>query len=398
MATVAEVQGEIFREINNPNNQIMLQVQKKQIKREPYLEQIRFRCKKAGLNEEETEDVVLLVDKALWGFGVLDELIQNPAISDIRLVSKDSIRVKERGHRHAANVHFSTDEEYARYIELITTRNQTNMSVANAAQVFTDKDTCETDILRFSLVSSLVNSGGAPTLLIRKIPKQKKTFETLITDGFCTVEQAEYLRQRWAEGHGVLVCGPNGSGKTTLTNALLESTPHDKSAVIIQESEELFCHTHPEMVFRKVMPPRSGSSVSYTLKDLARLALMESFDIIVVGEIKGDEAAELSYATYTGSQAMTTVHSNSAAEGYEKLIDYGLDAQPNRTRDHFAKQLQSLDTAVFIDNYRVCEILENEGWDAHRGQYHLSAVALPAPPQHADRNLMEERLSSNIRQ
>ena len=50
---------------------------------------------------------------------------------------------------------------------------------------------------------------------------------------------------------------------------------------------------------------------------------MESFDIIVVGEIKGDEAAELSYATYTGSQAMTTVHSNSAEEGYEKLIDYG---------------------------------------------------------------------------
>lgn len=44
---------------------------------------------------------------------------------------------------------------------------------------------------------------------------------------------------------------------------------------------------------------------------------MESFDIIVVGEIKGDEAAELSYATYTGSQAMTTVHSNSAEEGYE---------------------------------------------------------------------------------
>ena len=56
---------------------------------------------------------------------------------------------------------------------LITNRNNTNMSIVNAAQVFTDKDSCPTDILRFSLVSDLVNTGDRPTLLIRKIPKQK---------------------------------------------------------------------------------------------------------------------------------------------------------------------------------------------------------------------------------
>lgn len=363
MATVQDMQQELFEEINNPENQIHLQVQKKKINREKYLNEIRNRCKEAKLTDEETEDVIYLVDKALWGFGIIDDYINDPDVSDIRLVNKDTIRIKKNGKRYPTPLHFQSEDEYKRYIEFITNRNNTNMSIMNAAQVFTDKDTCKSDILRFSLVSELVNTGDMPTLLIRKIPKEKKTFETLISQNFCTPEQAEYLKERWANGYGMLISGPNGSGKTTLANALLDSTPPEKSAVVIQESEELFCHTHPEMVFRKVIPHKNGSSISYSLKDLAKLALMESFDIIIIGEIKGDEAADLSYATYTGSQAMTTVHSNSAAEAYEKIIDYGLDAQPNRSREHFAKQIQSLNTSVFVKDYRIQEIKELTGID-----------------------------------
>lgn len=358
MANVQEVQEKIFTEINNPSNQIYLQVQKKKIHRDEYLNEIEKRCKKEGLSEEETEDVVYLVDKALWGFGILDDLIKDPDISDIRLANENSVRIKKLGKRLPTPIKFASQQEYLTYIEFITNRNSTTMSVTNAAQVFTDKDSCDTDILRFSLVSDLVNSSGCPTLLIRKIPKVKKTLETLIASGYCTKEQAEYLKKRWVEGHGILICGPNGAGKTTLENALLDSTPKEKSAVVIQESEELYCDTHPEMIFRKVIPHRNGSAISYSLKDLSKLALMESFDIIVVGEIKGDEAADLSYATYTGSQAMTTVHSNSAREGYEKIIDYALDAQPNRSREHFAKQIKSIDTAVFVKDYKIQEIYE----------------------------------------
>ena len=361
MANVQDVQAQIFEEINDPSNKIMLQVQKKQINRDKYLKEIEARCKKEGLSEEEAE-------------GILDDLISDPDISDIRLVSENCIRIKKNGKRMDAGIKFASKAEYERYIEFITNRNNTNVSIQNAAQVFTDKDSSKTDILRFSLVSDLCNTNGRPTLLIRKIPKVKKTFETLINQKFCTQEQATYLKKRWEDGNGILICGPNGSGKTTLANALLESTPKDKSADIIQESEELFCESHPEMIFRKVIPARNGSAIAYSLKDLARLALMESFDIIVVGEIKGDEAAELSYATYTGSQAMTTVHSNSAEEGYEKLIDYGLDAQPNRTREHFAKQLKALNTVVFVKDYKIKQILEEDGFDKVNGNYIFKEV------------------------
>lgn len=379
MSTVQEMQQEIFEEINNPENKIHLKVQKKLLDRNEYLKEIRTRCERASLSEDEIEDIVYLVDKSLWGFGIIDDYITDKDISDIRLVNKDTVRIKKKGKRLSTPIHFQSDEEYKRYIEFITNRNNTNMSIMNAAQVFTDKDTCDTDILRFSLTSELVNTGDMPTLLIRKIPKEKKTFDTLIKEGFCTPEQAEYVKKRWAEGYGMLISGPNGSGKTTFANALLESTPAEKSAVILQESEELFCHTHPEMVFRKVIPHKNGTSISYTLKDLARLALMESFDIIIIGEIKGDEAADLSYATYTGSQAMTTVHSNSAEEAYEKIIDYGLDAQPNRSRDHFAKQIQSLNTSIFIEDYKIKEIKELTGIDKNTKEFIFKVPEIMIP-------------------
>jgi pilus assembly protein CpaF len=372
--TASEMQDLVFSEIDDPKNGIYLKVQKKQLDRVGYLNDIRERCKKEKIDEEETEDIVYLVDKALWGFGILDGLIHDENISDIRLTNENNIRIKRNGKRLPTSVRFGSRLDYERYIEFITNRNNTNISVANAAQVFTDKDGCSTDILRFSLVSQLVNSGDRPTLLIRKIPKKKRGWQYLIDQGYCTKEQAEYLIDRWKNGHGMLVCGPNGSGKTTLTNMILESTPHDRSCDVIQESEELFCHTHPEMIFRKIMPNRPGSSIHYALKDLARLALMESFDIIVIGEIKGDEAAELSYAAYTGSQTMTTVHSISARDGYEKIIDYALDAQPNRTREHFAKQFVTMDTVVYVKNFHIDEIMElnKEHYDRVTGSYELN--------------------------
>ena len=375
MAKTAEELREIIaKEIDD--KRFLVKVQQKEVSRNEYLETICKRCEEERLEEDATKEIVFFVDKTLWGFGLLDGLINtDDTVSDIRLMGANNVRLKRLGKREKANIQFKSDEEFSRYIEFITNRNQTTISVNNAAQVFTDKESSPTNILRFTLASDLINSSGKPSLLIRKIPKKKKTLDSLISEGFISRAQAEYLKRRWKEGHGILISGPNGSGKTTLINALLEETPHEKSAVIIQESEELFCNTHPEMVFRKVVPKRGGVGVSYDLRDLTRLSLMESFDALVIGEIKGGEAAYLAYATYTGSPAMTSVHSISAKDGYEKMIDYALEEHPERNRAHFAKQLQTLDTSVYVEDYQVKEIVELVGYNAETEQYNFKNVS-----------------------
>lgn len=373
--SISEFQDMIIERINNPENSIYIKVKKKAIDRVKYLESIREEGREYGLTDEELDDVVLLVDKTLWGFGVLDYLInEDDTISDIRLVNKDTVRVKRRGKRMDANIHFISDDEYKKYIQFITGRNSVNMSISNAAQVFTDKDSSPTNILRFSLVSDLLNTNDSPTLLIRKIPKKKKTFDELMKDNYLTEAQRKYLVDRWRSGKSILVCGPNGSGKTTFINAVLESTNPEKSCVVIQESEELYCNSHPEMIFRKILPAKGNSSFYYDLKALGTLALMESFDTIVVGEIKGKEAASLAYAAYTGSQFMTSVHSINAKEGVEKIIDYALDDQPNRDRKHFSKQFQTLDTVIYVQDYHISQILHMKKYNDKTGEYEFEEV------------------------
>ena len=44
-----------------------------------------------------------------------------------------------------------------------------------------------------------------------------------------------------------------------------------------------------------------------------------------------------------------------------------MDAQPNRTREHFAKQLKALNTVVFVKNYKIKQILEEDGFDKVNG-------------------------------
>lgn len=373
--SISEFQDMIIERINNPENSIYIKVKSKAIERTEYLESIREEGREYGLTDEELDDVVLLVDKTLWGFGILDYLINDDdTISDIRLVNKDTVRVKRRGKRMDANIHFISDDEYKKYIQFITGRNSVNMSISNAAQVFTDKDSSPTNILRFSLVSDLLNTNDSPTLLIRKIPKKKKTFDELIKENYLTEAQRKYLVDRWRSGKSILVCGPNGSGKTTFINAELESTNPEKSCVVIQESEELYCNSHPEMIFRKILPAKGNSSFYYDLKALGTLALMESFDTIVVGEIKGKEAASLAYAAYTGSQFMTSVHSINAKEGVEKIIDYALDDQPNRDRKHFAKQFQTLDTVIYVQDYHISQILHMKKYNDKAGEYEFEEV------------------------
>ncbi|MFN2926544.1 ATPase, T2SS/T4P/T4SS family [Lachnospiraceae bacterium YH-ros2228] len=350
--------------INNPSNRVYLQVQKKTLDRNEFRQRILEDGKKRKISTEAATAVADDIDKALWGFDIIDDLINNDdEISDIRLVNENDICIKKRGKRYPATdkdgnpIRFPSKDAYIRFIEHITTRNNTNTAISNAAQVFTDKDSSNNSILRFSLVSDLVNTNDRPTLLIRKILKHKKTFDTLVQSHYMTEKQKQWIKDRWLNGHSFLICGPNGSGKTTLINAVLDVTPKNRSCDVIQESEELFCDDHPEMVFRRIVPKKNGTSISYSIVDIGRLALMESFDIIVIGEVKGPEAAQIAYATYTGSQCMTSVHSISAHDGYQKMIDYAMESDSKMTAKQYANQFQAMDTVIYVKDYHISEIV-----------------------------------------
>lgn len=313
----------------------------------------------------EKKDVIEYIDKLLSGYGAVDALIDNKEISDIKIYSYDHIRIKKYGRRSSYDTAFDSPDDYRRFTNLVAIKNEVPLSDLNAIQTFTDKESSDDFILRVNISTGLVNSTGAPYVQIRKIPKHKYTMDELVQHGMMDSLTRDYLIKAAKESSGILFCGKGASGKTTLMNAMLEHIPYDKSALVIQENEELFSNEHPDMMFQHIVTGRGEGRISYSLEDLARNGLLIDLDYFIIGEIKGREAAHFMMANFTGHQSWTSVHGNSAAESVYKLADY-IKQATDYTLSDAMKMLSGISTIVFMKNFKVWEVATTTGF--HNGE------------------------------
>ena len=94
----------------------------------------------------------------------------------------------------------------------------------------------------------------------------------------------------------ILVSGGTASGKTTLLNALIALIPDDQRIVAIEDTLELPIDSPNRVRFEA----RGLQQGAVTIRDLVRHALRHRPDHIVVGEVRGGEAADLLQALNTG--------------------------------------------------------------------------------------------------
>lgn len=319
------------------------------------------------LTEEEKELVLDLVKKDIWGYGIIDDLIHDKEISDIKLYNAKNIQIKRLGKRGGCDITFEDEKDYNRFVTKILERNKINLGTANAIQTFTDSEQSDF-ILRVTVISALVADSKITLMTIRKIPKEKYTLEDLKKAGMfgnkIPDEIIGILVDAALYGKGMLFTGKGASGKTTLMNALISEIPHDESVMICQENAELFDLKHPNLFSAHVITNNGDSKISYDLGDLTRAALLVDLDRVIVGEVKeGSEAAGLSKASMTGHKCWTSVHGENCEMAVDKMADYISQATGYSTRDSL-KQLQGFEYVVHLRNYQVDEIIRIAGWDA----------------------------------
>ncbi|MBU9742313.1 Flp pilus assembly complex ATPase component TadA [Lachnospiraceae bacterium ASD3451] len=330
--------------------------------REDFLREVREYLKHSQVGEPLAGIVLERFRKFLWSYDILDELINDESISDIKVLDENHIRIKRYGKRMTSPLKFRSKEAYRRFVDRVVIKNRTNLSDLNAVQNFTDKTTNPKFILRFNITTEFVNSVDTPYLHIRKIAKQKNTLADLIKMGMLSGETADWLRREASLASGILFTGKGASGKTTLMNALLDCIPEDYSGLVIQENEELFSNTHPDLMFQHVVSSKGEGKIRYDLKDLARNGLLTDLDYFIIGEIKGGEALYFLNAAYTGHKCWASVHGASSTEGLNKLADY-VKYESDYSREDALHMLCHITTVVFLENFKVREISQIDGWD-----------------------------------
>lgn len=128
------------------------------------------------------------------------------------------------------------------------------------------------------------------------------------------------LESQLLRTHGIiLICGPTGSGKTTTLYSILTKISTTKvNIVTIEDPVEYQIHG--------VNQVQVNPTVGLTFASALRSFLRQDPNIIMVGEIRDTETAELAIqAALTGHQVFSTVHTNSASGAPPRLLDMGVE-------------------------------------------------------------------------
>ena len=117
----------------------------------------------------------------------------------------------------------------------------------------------------------------------------------------------------------VILTGPTGSGKTTTLYALLKKI-HTSEVKIITIENPIEYH------LPGVVQTQTDERKNYTFAEGLRSALRQDPDVIMVGEIRDRETAEIAInSALTGHLVFTTLHTNNAAGTFPRLIDFGVN-------------------------------------------------------------------------
>ncbi len=155
--------------------------------------------------------------------------------------------------------------------------------------------------------------------IVMRVLRSVKEFGNYEKLGF-TPEQAKLVEDTIQKPYGlILVTGPTGSGKSTTLFTILDKLNEvGRSLVTLEDPVE----RKIDMVRQTQVNPEIGLTFASGLRYLLR----QDSDIIMVGEIRDRETAEISVqASITGQLVLATIHTNSAAGSIVRLINMGVE-------------------------------------------------------------------------
>ncbi len=247
-----------------------------------------------------------------FGFGPLEELLDDPTINEIMVVDANTIFIEKNGVLENSGRRFLTDPLIT--INKIVARARRQISEAQPLA-----DARMPDGSRVNAVMPALALKG-PCLTIRRFPRQRITMRDLV-DRFKSLTPAadRFLEAAVINRRNIIVAGGTGTGKTTLLNALAGYIPDKERVVTIEDTAELQI-PKPHVVILQGRKANTEGGGEVSIRDLVKNSLRMRPDRIVVGECRGGEAIDMLQAMNTGHDgSMTTLHANTPGGVIERL-------------------------------------------------------------------------------
>ncbi len=298
-------------------------------------------CSKYGikLSDEQFKKITYFLDRDFLGLEIIEPIMHDGFIED---VSCDGLNVPI----FVNHLKYGALEVNRRFTEL----NKLNSFIVKLAQKSNQEVSLSKPILQGALpegsrVEAIYGkeiSEKGSSFTIRKFRAEPFTPVHLMEFGTMPSFMLAYLWIAIENKQSLLVSGGTATGKTTILNALSLFVPPTSKIVSIEDTPEInLPHEH----WLPLIARESEGRAEVSMFDLLKASLRERPDYIIVGEIRGKEAAILFQGMATGHAGMGTVH----AEKFSDLVNRMIIEPINLPK----QLLTELDLCIFMKTVKV---------------------------------------------
>lgn len=301
---------------------------------------------------------------------ILQFFMEDSSVTEIMVNGMEHIFVEQSGRLRELDKSFESAEKLQDVIQQIVAG--CNRVVNEASPIV---DARLSDGSRVNIVMNPVALNG-PIVTIRRFPDKPITVEQLIQMGSVSKEAVGFLEKLVRARYNIFISGGTGSGKTTFLNALSGFIPSEERVITIEDSAELQLQGIPNLVRLETRNSNVEGCREISVRDLIKSSLRMRPDRIIVGEVRGAEAADMVSCMNTGHDgSMSTGHANTGRDmlsRLENMILMGMDLPLAAIRQQLAS---GIDIIVHLGRLRdrsrkVMEILEVTGVEQERIQLH----------------------------
>lgn len=151
----------------------------------------------------------------------------------------------------------------------------------------------------------------------------------------------DVLRERLHRRRNLVVFGSTGSGKTTLLRSMAAELPDVERVICVEDVAELRL-TGRGVVHLEARPGTAEGVGRVGFRDLVRAALRLRPDRIVIGEVRGAEAADMVWALSTGHDgSMSTVHAPSPRDALRRLVSFAMAGSEGTPAEALSDQVHA---------------------------------------------------------